>query len=140
MAMRAARATPKRKETEVQRSIVRLLTGLGWVVYSTSQGYRKEAGGTRMTPGIPDLWCFHPQRKLTLWVEVKPGHEARRLAKLLARPAHEIPASSARDVRRAVSQQRFGVLCTETDQPYAYGEEADVVAVLRTLGFQFPKA
>ena len=138
MRRRQAGTETKRREADIQRSIVRLLVGLGWVVYSTSQGYRKEAGGTRMTPGIPDLFCFHPQRKLSLWVEVKPSHEARRLARLLERPPHEIPASSAKDVRRALSQQRFGVLCSQVGHPYAYGEEAEVVAVLRELGFQFP--
>lgn len=43
------------KEAEISREIVDFLKMLGFAVYSTEQGYRKERGGTRQTPGIPDL-------------------------------------------------------------------------------------
>lgn len=138
MTARKTLAERKQTEAEVQRDIIRLLVGLGWIVYSLSQGYRKEKGGTRMTPGLPDLYAFHPGKKLTLWVEVKPVHEARRLARLLARPPHEIPASSVRDYRRAMAQDIFRRRCVMTGQPYAYGTAQDVVDTLRRLGFAFP--
>ena len=91
-----------------------------------------------MTPGLPDLFAFHPGKRLTLWVEVKPEHEAKRLARLLARPPQEIPPSSVRDYKRAVAQDLFRRRCLATDQPYAYGTAQDVVDTLRRLGFHFP--
>lgn len=65
---------PKRPvplEREEQAAIVRLLTRAGWWVYSTSQGYRRDPGGTRMTPGLPDLYCLGPDPLPTFWVECK---------------------------------------------------------------------
>jgi hypothetical protein len=47
-------------EAMIQRDITNFLKMIGCAVYSTSQGYRKERGGTRTTPGIPDLIVFHP--------------------------------------------------------------------------------
>ena len=129
----------KQTEADVQRDIVRLLVSTGWTVYSLSQGYRKEKGGTRQTPGIPDLYAFHQAKQLTLWVEVKPEHEGRRLARLLAKPAHEITPSQVKDYKRAVVQDVFRRRCEHVGQPYAYGTVADVLDVLITLGFPFPK-
>ena len=63
-------------EKEIQKQIVRFLNLRGWWVYSTSQGYRKERGGTRTTPGLPDLFAMGYQR--SLWIEVKrPGGKVR---------------------------------------------------------------
>lgn len=121
-------------EAEIQRMIVIMLRMLGWTVYSLSQGYRKEKGGTRQTPGLPDLFAFHRVRQVTLWVEVKPPREQRRLAKLLARS--DVPRSAVRDVKRARAQQVFRELCAATGQPYAYGDVGDVMGVLRALGFR----
>jgi len=43
-------------EATVQKHIVELMRDkLGFSVWDTSQGYRKEKGGTRITPGLPDL-------------------------------------------------------------------------------------
>lgn len=72
-AITAGRVTPRQQpERAIQTAIMRLLTAHGFQVWSTSQGYRKERGGTRVTPGMPDLYAFH--RGLALWVEVKaPG-------------------------------------------------------------------
>jgi hypothetical protein len=47
-------------EAMVQRDITQFLKKLGCAVYSTSQGYRKDRGGTRTSPGIPDLIVLHP--------------------------------------------------------------------------------
>ena len=44
-----------RTEAQVSRDIVKFLRELGFGVWSVEQGYRKDAGGTRQTPGIPDL-------------------------------------------------------------------------------------
>lgn len=48
------------KEREISREIQLFLKQVGCSVYTTEQGFRKERGGTRMTPGIPDLIVFHP--------------------------------------------------------------------------------
>jgi hypothetical protein len=44
-----------RTEAQVSKGIVEFLRTVGFAVYSVEQGYRKERGGTRQTPGIPDL-------------------------------------------------------------------------------------
>ena len=56
-------------EARIQRNIKDLLVQVGFNVWDTSQGYRKDPGGTRMTPGIPDLMMAGHGR--TLLVEVK---------------------------------------------------------------------
>src|SRR5512147_2896733 len=76
------RAQPKRKrgrpEAQIQAAIAKLLTVAGFAVYSTSQGYRAAPGGTRMTPGLPDLYAVHPRRGLAIWIECKaPGGKLR---------------------------------------------------------------
>ena len=48
------------KEAQIQREIEKFLRTLGAAVYSTSQGYRKDPGGTRTSPGIPDLIVIFP--------------------------------------------------------------------------------
>ena len=71
----AHRNAPKKKrgrpEAEIQAGIGAMLKAAGFAVYSTSQGYRPEGGGTRTTPGIPDLYAIHPHKGLAIWVEVK---------------------------------------------------------------------
>lgn len=44
-----------RTEQQISRDIAQWLRGLGFAVWSVEQGYRKDPGGTRQTPGIPDL-------------------------------------------------------------------------------------
>ena len=57
-------------EAEIQKHIIELLRDkLEFNVWETSQGYRKDPGGTRMTPGIPDLIIAGHGH--TLFVEVK---------------------------------------------------------------------
>ena len=57
-------------EAQIQREIVVFLRDkLGFAVWETSQGYRKDRGGTRTTAGIPDLYVLGHGR--ALWVEVK---------------------------------------------------------------------
>ena len=47
-------------EAAIQREIVKFLRMIGGAVWVTSQGYRKDPGGTRMTPGLPDLVVMFP--------------------------------------------------------------------------------
>ncbi len=47
-------------EAKISRDVCNLLRTLGGTIYSTEQGYRKERGGTRTTPGIPDLIVIFP--------------------------------------------------------------------------------
>ncbi len=122
------------EEGRIERDIRSLLGSLGWTVYKLSQGYRKARGGTRMTPGIPDLWAFHTAKQLTLWVEVKPPKEMVRLEKLRTRKP-PIPKSYHNDWKRAHAQHRFGELCRQTGHPYAYGGIPEVLTELRRLGF-----
>jgi hypothetical protein len=58
------------KESEIQREIVDFLRTVGCSVWQTSQGYRKDPGGTRMTPGIPDIFVMHESGAWT-WAEIK---------------------------------------------------------------------
>ena len=58
------------KEAEIQREIVAFLKMVGCAVYQTSQGYRRDPGGTRMTPGLPDLLVMHGPGQWT-FAEVK---------------------------------------------------------------------
>tara|TARA_Y100001938_G_C8092104_1_gene435660 strand:- start:3294 stop:3620 length:327 start_codon:yes stop_codon:yes gene_type:complete len=57
------------KESQISKEIRDLCKGIGFAVYSTEQGYRRERGGTRQTPGIPDLLIFG--RGIFFFVEVK---------------------------------------------------------------------
>lgn len=56
-------------EAQIQKAIKDLLVQVGFIVWDTSQGYRKERGGTRTSPGIPDLIACGQGH--TLFVEVK---------------------------------------------------------------------
>lgn len=56
---------PHTNEAETQERIVQALEVLGIVVYDTSQPFR-----AAITPGLPDLICFCPDRGL-FFVEVK---------------------------------------------------------------------
>jgi len=56
-------------EARISKDIRELLTQTGFIVWNTEQGYRKERGGTRMSPGIPDLLAAG--QGYTFLVEVK---------------------------------------------------------------------
>ena len=58
-------------EAIVSRDVRKFLTQIGCAVYSSEQGYRKERGGTRQTPGIPDLIVIHPDA--WTFAELKAG-------------------------------------------------------------------
>ena len=57
------------REAQISREIQDFLKMLGFWVWSTEQGFRKERGGTRQTPGIPDLIVMGHGRHF--YVEVK---------------------------------------------------------------------
>lgn len=59
------------KESQISREIDRFLTMIGGTVYSLEQGYRKERGGTRQTPGIPDKFVCFPSERVWTWAEIK---------------------------------------------------------------------
>lgn len=57
------------KEAAISREIQTFMKTIGFAVWSTEQGYRRDRGGTRMSAGIPDLYCVG--HGIGLWVEVK---------------------------------------------------------------------
>ena len=60
-------------EAKVSLEIRKFLQMFGCSVYSTEQGYRREKGGTRQTPGIPDLLVFNAAKSKVpfFFIEVK---------------------------------------------------------------------
>jgi len=61
-----------RGEAAVSLEIQKFLKTIGCGVYSTEQGFRRDRGGTRQTPGIPDLLVFGIGPELPfLFIEVK---------------------------------------------------------------------
>jgi hypothetical protein len=61
-------------EREVQKAVIQLYRQAGCWVENRAQGYRKEAGGTRQTKGIPDLMVWPIQQNIQPWF-----HEVKRL-------------------------------------------------------------
>ena len=61
------------RESEISRDIDRVLKQIGCSVYSTEQGYRKERGGTRTSPGIPDKIVIHPDAWTFAEVKTEKG-------------------------------------------------------------------
>ena len=49
------------KEHQISREIQNHIKAFGGAVWSSEQGYRHAPGGTRCTPGIPDLIVIFPQ-------------------------------------------------------------------------------
>ena len=45
-------------EEKVSRAVQNLIAVVGGMVWNTEQGYRKERGGSRCTPGLPDMLVF----------------------------------------------------------------------------------
>ena len=58
--MTRAPKAPKLTERALSAQIQRLFALADCMVYSSEQGYRKEPGGTRSTPGQADLLVFAP--------------------------------------------------------------------------------
>lgn len=69
-----SRGRGRRPEATVSAEIREFLAIIGCACYSLEQGWRKDPGGTRQTPGIPDLVVFGPDRfPFFGWIEVKAG-------------------------------------------------------------------
>lgn len=64
---------PRRQgpEARISREVQKFLKMIGGEVYSLEQGYRKERGGTRQTPGLPDLFVMFPAEQVWTWAELK---------------------------------------------------------------------
>ncbi len=123
-------------EKNVERDVTRLLELHGFTVYRLSQGYRAEPGGTRMTPGVPDLYAVH-NVKGALWVEVKTPAGLASLDRLVGK----LPTKSqVRDWRRAMAQHGFGALMRTIGHPYARGGVAEVQAELQRIGVRSLRA
>ena len=61
-------------EAQVSADIRSFLAMMGMACYSLEQGYRKEPGGVRQTPGLADLCVFGPDKfPFFGWIEVKAG-------------------------------------------------------------------
>ena len=76
--LRPLRKPPPPLEKTIQRQIVQYLRLRGFYVYETSQGFRREGGGTRTTPGFPDLMAMVTGWPSLLFIEVKrPGGAVR---------------------------------------------------------------
>lgn len=110
-----------------------LLLALGWRVYDTSQGYRREAGGTRITPGLCDLIAFQPRLSLVLFFECKPPKQAREAERMLNLPL--VPPSKHKVAKRYRAQRDFGLevlsIAAATDHVlYGYGSLPELVSVL----------
>lgn len=88
-------------EAKLSKEVRDLIKMVGGEVWSTEQGYRRERGGTRTTPGIPDLFVVFPFERVWTWAELKvntklsPAQEGFRTACLEA----EIPWQLWTDVR-----------------------------------------
>lgn len=61
---RAAPPVPGERESEFQRRVEKLAKEHGWMCYHTYDSQKSE-------PGYPDLHCVHPDRGLSIYVELK---------------------------------------------------------------------
>lgn len=89
-------------ERQISREIVTFLRSIGFAVWSTEQGWRKERGGTRTTAGYPDLIVIGHGR--LLFVEVKrPGGKLRPAQEAFRDEcsANDVPWAMWTDVREA---------------------------------------
>ena len=67
-------ARRRKPEAQVSADIRSFLSMMGMACYSLEQGYRKDPGGVRQTPGLADLCVFGPDRfPFFGWIEVKAG-------------------------------------------------------------------
>ncbi|MGE0347192.1 MAG: hypothetical protein AB7N73_16185 [Gemmatimonadales bacterium] len=134
-----APAKPRRRrgagpEAAVERQVIAAYRAAGITVYKLSQGFRPEPGGTRQTPGIPDLECWHAGRRLLVKHAVKTPAGEREHQRLLARKLISIPPKQMRRWHRAQAQQQYADLCARVGIPYARGGVSEALALLTSLG------
>lgn len=87
-------------EAVVSRDVQALLKTLGFAVWSTEQGFRKERGGTRQTPGLPDLIAINTD--LILFIELKAGKNTASSAQLLFGSFVRLAGGNYRVIRSSV--------------------------------------
>lgn len=61
-------------EAKLSKEVRRFLRLCGCTTYSTEQGFRPQRGGTRCSPGVPDLIVFQPSKGRMAFVELKVGY------------------------------------------------------------------
>lgn len=134
----ASGKTPKVTERVVQQQVKHLFALAGCVVYDTSQGYRQEPGGTRMTPGLADLLVFLPP----MATRYRPGDEPA-IVTASAVGFFEVKTPDglklhqrhhARGEKRAQHQALFAKRCVERGIPYAMGGMDEAWAFLAGVG------
>jgi len=119
---------PPETEAQVQRKVTAYLDLMGFWVYSTSQGYRPDPGGTRMTPGLPDLVVFLPQRLGVGFFEVKTPAGQKEMDRMLALDPLAVKPSQRKKWQKAHHQHLFGVRCQGAGIPYARGGLTEAIA------------
>lgn len=125
---------PKPREAALELQVSALFTAAGGAVYKCSQGYRKERGGTRMTPGLADLEIFFPAIGRLAKFEVKTTEGLRDHERLIELTLNEIPKSKARDWQRAHAQASYRRRCEATATPYGIGGMHEARELLLRLG------
>lgn len=133
------RVTPRKPlERDIQRQVKHLFTLVGCEVYDTSQGWRKEPGGTRMTPGLADLLVFLPENVPVEYIfEQVPVLASRGVGFFEVKTPDGLKLhhrNLAKWEKRAVAQDRFGTLCRERGVPYAIGGMEQAWAFLASVG------
>lgn len=108
---------------------------LGFVVYDTSQGYRAERGGTRTTPGIPDLILLHRDPALVLFFEVKPPKQAEAAKRLLELAPIAVTKGQVKAYNNARAQKAFGdlallIAAKSPNVAYGYGSLPELAGIL----------
>jgi hypothetical protein len=98
-------------EKQEQAEVVKILRAHGCVVYSLSQ-----ARASKQTPGLPDLWVFHPRAHAAFWFEVKRSVGG----------------------MQSGAQAEFQSLCFGSGVRYVLGDRCAAWDVLRTIGVVTP--
>jgi hypothetical protein len=142
-------------EDREQRAVKQVYALVGAIIYDLSQGYRPEPGGTRQTPGLPDLFGFLPtgetarlqvsfQQKSPVfthttlfWHEVKTEAGLKEHHRLLEIPYYQLKKSQVKKWHRAQAQRAFRERCEERSIPYAIGGVDAAKALLLKLGLAF---
>lgn len=113
---------PVSREAAVQHDVKAAYEKFGCFVANFSQGYRPR-GGTRQTPGIPDLYVFPPLRE----EQRQAGHPAVYLAPWW----HETKSAVGKQSLEQIEWQRR---CAQRGVAYVLGGVADAIAHLRRIG------
>ena len=90
------------KERQISQEIQRFVRLTGGEVWSTEQGYRRDRGGTRTSPGIPDLIVIYETAWTFAEIKTPKGKQspAQRFFESVCRNAG-LPYTIWRDVRDA---------------------------------------